>query len=105
MAWLVLTAAGLLEVAWAATLPATKGLTRPGPTALFVVALAASMLLLARATRTIPLGTAYTVWVGIGAVGTVIVGIAFYGDTASPLRLVLLAVLIATIVGIKVTAH
>ena len=69
MSWILLLAAGLLEVVWASLLPSTEGLTRPWPTAAFLLALAASMYGLARATETIPIGTGYVVWVGIGAVG------------------------------------
>ena len=104
MPWIVLIIAGLLEVAWAAALPATRGLTRPGPTALFLVALAGSMYLLARATRTIPLGTAYVVWVGIGAVGAALVGLAFHGDPATPARLGFLTLLLVSVVGLKLTS-
>ena len=103
MSWLILIVAGLLEVAWASVLPATDGLSRPAPTALFVGLLAASMFGLARATETIPLGTAYGVWVGIGAVGTALVGIVVHDDPATPLRVVFLALLIAAIVGLKAT--
>ena len=103
MAWVLLVVAGLLEVAWAATLPSTEGLTRPVPTAAFLALLAASMLGLARATESIPLGTAYGVWVGIGAVGTAIVGIALHDDPATPARLLFFTLLIASIIGLKVT--
>lgn len=101
MPWLLLVIAGLLEVAWAATLPRTEALTRPGPTLLFLVLISASMYALARATQDIPLGTAYAVWVGIGAVGTALVGIAFHDDPASPARLAFLGLLVASIVGLK----
>lgn len=103
MAWIVLVIAGLLEVAWASALPATEGLTRPAPTAAFLAALAASMYLLARATEHIPLGTAYGVWVGIGAVGATIVGVMFHGDPATPARLGFVALLVVAIVGLKAT--
>jgi quaternary ammonium compound-resistance protein SugE len=103
--WLLLVVAGLLEVAWAAALPATHGLTRPLPTAAFVAALAGSMFLLAQATRDIPLGTAYVVWVGIGAVGAVIVGAAVHGDPVTPARTAFLVLLLVAIVGVKATAH
>lgn len=105
MSWILLVVAGLLEVAWAAALPATRGLTRPGPTALFLAALAGSMYLLARATRTIPLGTAYVVWVGIGALGAALVGLAFHGDPATPARLGFLTLLLVSVVGLKLTSH
>lgn len=84
MSWVLLLVAGLLEVAWAAVLPTTEGLTRPAPTAAFLTLLAASMLALAKVTEVIPLGTAYGVWVGIGAVGATAVGIALHGDPATP---------------------
>ena len=103
MAWIVLVIAGLLEVAWASALPATEGLTRPAPTAAFLAALAASMYLLARATEHIPLGTAYGVWVGIGAVGATIVGITFHDDPATPARLGFVALQVVAIVGLKAT--
>ena len=103
MSWIVLIVAGLLEVAWASALPATEGLTRPLPTVAFLGLLAASMFGLAKATETIPLGTAYGVWVGIGAVGAALVGIIWHGDPATPARVFFLALLIAAIVGLKVT--
>lgn len=103
MSWILLVVAGLLEVAWAAALPATRGLTRPGPTILFLLLLTGSMVLLARATHEIPIGTAYPVWVGIGAVGAVVAGIALRGEPATPTRLVLLAVLVTAIVGLNLT--
>lgn len=104
MPWLLLVIAGLLEVAWASALPATKGLTRPLPTAVFVVALAGSMYLLARAAQSIPLGTAYTAWVGIGAVGASIVGVLVYDDPATPLRIGFILLLIVAVVGLKLTS-
>jgi quaternary ammonium compound-resistance protein SugE len=104
MAWILLVIAGLLEVAWASALPSTDGLTRPWPTVLFVTLLVASMVALARAAETIPIGTAYAVWVGIGAVGATAVGIAWHGDPATPVRLGFIALLVVSIVGLKVTA-
>ena len=103
MPWLLLVVAGLLEVAWAGVLPSTDGLTRPAPTLAFLVLLAGSMYLLARAAETIPLGTAYGVWVGIGAVGAAVVGIAVHGDPASPARLGFVALLVVSVVGLKAT--
>lgn len=105
MSWILLIVAGMLEVAWAAALPSTAGLTRPWPTAGFLVALAGSMYLLARAAESIPLGTAYTVWVGIGAVGATLVGLVVYGDPANPARLGFLALLVVAIIGLKLTSH
>jgi len=104
MPWALLVLAGLFEVAWASVLPATAGLTRPVPTAAFAVLLAASMVALARATETIPVGTAYGVWVGIGAVGAAVVGAVVHGEPMTPARLGFLALLTAAIVGLKLTS-
>lgn len=104
MAWSLLIVAGLLEVAWASVLPATEGLTRARPTVAFLVLLAASMLALARAAETIPIGTAYGVWVGVGAVGAAVVGIVVHGDPATPARIFFLCLLVASIVGLKLTS-
>ena len=103
MSWLLLVVAGLLEVAWAAVLPATAGLTRLWPTAAFLSLLAGSMVLLAKAAEEIPLGTAYAVWVGIGALGAAVVGILVHGDPAGPARLGFLALLVVAVAGLKVT--
>lgn len=104
MPWVVLVIAGLLEVAWASALPATHGLTRPLPTAAFLVLLAGSMVLLSQAAKSIPLGTAYGVWVGIGAVGAALVGIVWHGDVVTPARVFFLSLLVLSIVGLKVTS-
>ena len=104
MAWFFLIVAGLMEVGWAALLPATQGLTRPLPTVGFLALLGSSMFLLARATAVIPLGTAYGVWVGIGAVGAALVGIALHGDPATPARVGFLVLLVVAITGLKVTS-
>ena len=104
MPWVLLIIAGLLEVGWASALPATQGLSKPVPTVVFVALLAASMLTLSIAARTIPLGTAYAVWVGIGAVGAAAVGIVWHGDPAPPMRLAFLALLVVSVAGLKVTS-
>lgn len=104
MAWLLLIVAGLFEVVWASLLAETRGFSRPWPTVGFVVALAVSMFLLAAAVRTLPVGTAYAVWVGIGAIGTALVGVTFRHQATSPSNLVALAALVAAIVAVKVTA-
>lgn len=104
MSWVLLVVAGLLEVAWASVLPATVGLSRPAPTAAFLGLLGLSMLFLAKASETIPLGTAYGVWVGIGAVGAAVVGIVVHGDPPTAWRLTFLALLIVALVGLKVTS-
>lgn len=103
MSWILLVVAGLLEVGWASVLPATNGLTKPVPTGAFLVLLAASMFALAKAADTIPIGTAYGVWVGIGAVGAAVVGMVWKGDPATPIRIACLVLLIVAIVGLKVT--
>lgn len=103
-AWLVLVIAGLLEVAWAIGLKYTEGFTRLWPSIGTLAALAASMLLLAQAARTLPIGTAYAVWVGIGALGAAILGIVLFHEPAAPLRVFFLALLLVSIVGLKATA-
>jgi quaternary ammonium compound-resistance protein SugE len=106
MAWVLLVVAGLLEVAWASVLPSTRGLTRLLPTIAFLVLLAGSMILLAKAAATIPIGTAYAVWVGIGAVGAAVVGIVVHGEPATAARLFFLALLIVSVIGLKaVSGH
>lgn len=104
MAWIVLIVAGLFEVAWASLLDATKGFTRPVPTAGFLVTLAISMYLLSVATRTIPVGTGYAVWVGIGAVGAFLVGVFIRGDQTSVGQVAAIVALIASIIAVKLTA-
>ena len=104
MAWLVLIVAGILEVVWASLLPATDRFSRLWPSVAFVVALVASMVLLAIASRSIPLGTAYAVWVGIGAVGTIIFGIVAHGEQTNPANLAALSLLVMSIVAVKLTA-
>ena len=104
MSWVLLVIAGMLEVAWAAALQATAGLTRPLPTVGFVALLGASMLTLAKAAETIPLGTAYSVWVGIGAVGAAAFGIVVHGDPATPARMAFLVLLVVAVVGLKTTS-
>jgi quaternary ammonium compound-resistance protein SugE len=103
MAWLVLMLAGLLEIGWAVGLKLSDGLTRPWPAAATIAAIVASMVLLAIAVRTLPLGTAYAVWTGIGAVGTVIFGILMFGESAAPLRLLCIGLIVAGILGLKFT--
>jgi quaternary ammonium compound-resistance protein SugE len=106
MAWLVLVVAGLCEIAWAVGLKYTDGFTRPVPTALVVTAMIASVWLLAIALRTIPVGTGYAVWTGIGAVGTALFGMFLFGESRDALRLGCIALIVAGIVGLKlVTAE
>jgi quaternary ammonium compound-resistance protein SugE len=102
MAWALLFVAGLLEIGWAVGLKYTEGFTKLIPTALTVGAMVISVILLGIAVRTLPIGTAYTVWAGIGTVGTVILGIALFGDPAGAIRLTCIAMIIVGIVGLKV---
>lgn len=104
MAWLVLVIAGLLEVAWSLGLKSTEGFTRLGPSVAVGSAIVASMVLLAHAAKTLPIGTAYAVWVGIGVVGTAIGGVVLFDEAMPPLRVVFLIGLIVSIVGLKLTA-
>lgn len=100
-AWSYVIIAGLLEVVWAIGLKYSAGFSRPVPSAVTVVAMAASMWLLAQAIRVLPAGTSYTVWVGIGAVGTAILGIIMLGESRQPLRLASIALIVIGIVGLK----
>ncbi|KLJ01456.1 quaternary ammonium compound efflux SMR transporter SugE [Luteimonas sp. FCS-9] len=104
MSWIILVLAGLFEIGWAIGLKYTDGFTRFWPTVGTVASMAISVGLLGIAMRDLPVGTAYAVWVGIGAVGTVILGIVLMGDAASPGRLVSLALIVAGIVGLKLAS-
>lgn len=101
--WLMLIAAGLLEVCWASALKSTVGFTRLWPTLFFFTTLAASMFLLAAAVKQLPVGTAYAVWVGIGAVGTALVAIFLHGEPVTWTRLAFLVLLVVSIIGLKLT--
>lgn len=101
MHWIVLLLAGLLEVVWAVGLKYTEGFTRLLPSAATLAAMAGSVVLLGLALRSLPLGTAYAVWTGIGTVGTVIWGIAMLGEPASVARLVCIAMIVLGIAGLK----
>ena len=104
MAWLVLLLAGLLEIGWAVGLKYTDGFSRPLPTLLTVGSMAASLLLLGLALRSLPLGTAYAVWTGIGTLGTAFLGIVLLGEAASVSRLACIALIVAGIAGLKLTS-
>jgi len=104
MAWIYLLIAGLLEVCWAIGLKYTEGFTRLGPSIFTIVTLAGSMYLLARASQGLPIGTAYGVWVGIGAFGAAILGIFLFKESAAPLRLFFIALLLVAIIGLKLTS-
>ncbi len=100
-AWVVLVLAGLMEIGWATGMKYTHGFTRLWPTAAVLVLMAASVVLLAQAVKTLPLGTAYAVWTGIGALGVAAAGIALFGEAATPLRLAGIALIVVGIVVLK----
>ncbi len=101
MAWLVLGVAGLFEVAWAIGLKYTDGFTRPWPSIGTALGMVISVVLLAWAMKTLPVGTAYAVWTGIGAVGTVVLGIVLFDEPATVARLACIALIVAGIAGLK----
>jgi quaternary ammonium compound-resistance protein SugE len=103
MKWIVLILAGLFETGWAIGLKYTEGFTRLWPTLWTVLAMGISLWLLGVAMKTLPVGTAYSVWVGVGAVGTVILGIILFGEPANTGRLISVALIIAGIIGLKLT--
>lgn len=104
MAWIVLFAAGLLEVGWAIGLKESHGFTRPIPSGLTLAAMAASLALLAFAIQRLPLGLAYAVWTGIGTVGTAVLGMALYGESTAAARLFFIGLILAGIAGLRLTA-
>lgn len=101
MHWFLLTLAGLFEVGWAVGLKYSEGFTRLGPSVATAVLMGLSVFLLAVALRHLPVGTAYAVWTGIGAVGTALLGILLFGESASPARLACIALILAGIAGLK----
>ena len=101
MTWVILFVAGLFEIAWAVGLKYTEGFTRLWPTVGTIVALVASMTLLGIALRTLPLGTAYAVWTGIGSVGTAVLGIVLFREPATVMRLVCIGLIVTGIIGLK----
>jgi quaternary ammonium compound-resistance protein SugE len=101
VAWIVLVVSGVLETVWAAALSRSEGFSRPVPSAVFAVALVLSMIGLAYALRTIPVGTGYAVWVGIGAVGTALYGMAVLGEAVSAARIVCLVLIVSGVVGLR----
>ena len=105
MSWIILFIAGLLEVAWAIGLKYTHGFTRLTPSVITVTAMIVSIVLLSWAMRSLPVGTAYAVWTGIGAVGAAITGILLLGESASLARIASLALIVAGIVGLKLSTH
>ena len=103
MAWLALLVAGLFEVVWAIGLKYTEGFTRLWPTIWTVLSMVISLWLLGIAMKGFPVGTAYSIWVGVGAVGTVILGIVLFGEPANAARLISVALIIAGIIGLKLS--
>lgn len=104
MAWFVLVLAGLFEIVWAFTMKQSEGFTKLWPTAITLVAMMISFGLLSYAMRTLPLGTAYTIWTGIGAVGAFLVGILVLGESASPMRLIAAVLIVAGLVMMKLSS-
>lgn len=103
MAWIILFFAGLFEICWAIGLKYTEGFTRPLPTTLTVTAMLISIGLLGLAMKELPLGTAYAIWTGIGAVGTVIAGIVLFGESMALIRLVSVALIVCGLIGLKLS--
>lgn len=103
MSWILLFFAGLFEVGWAVGLKFTEGFSRPLPTVLTVAAMAASLGLLGLAMRHLPLGTAYAVWTGIGAVGTVIAGIILFGESMAWMRIISVLLIVCGLLGLKLS--
>jgi quaternary ammonium compound-resistance protein SugE len=104
MAWTILFFAGLSEIGWAVGLKYTEGFTRLVPSALTVSCMIVSILLLGLALKTLPLGTAYAIWTGIGTIGTALLGIALFGESASALRLACIGLIVSGIVGLKLVS-
>ncbi|MEE1831401.1 DMT family transporter [Streptomyces sp. SP17KL33] len=104
MAWVLLVVAGLLEVGWSIGMKCTDGFTRPLPSVLTGAGIVASMLLLSYAARTLPIGTAYGVWVGIGAAGAAVFGMVWLGEPATAARIFFVCLLLVAVVGLKATS-
>ena len=105
MAWIVLFVAGLFEVGWAVGLKYTEGFSRLWPSVGTVALMIVSLGLLGLALRTLPLGTAYAIWTGVGTVGTALLGIMLFHEAADPIRLVCIGLILAGIVGLKLVTH
>jgi quaternary ammonium compound-resistance protein SugE len=105
MSWILIVIAGLLEIVWAVGLSYTNGFTRLVPSLVTAAGLVTSMALLALALRSLPVGTGYAVWVGIGAVGTAVVGIVSLGEPVNAVRIACLALIVAGIIGLKLSTH
>ena len=105
MAWVWLGIAGVLEIVWAYALKQSAGFSKPAEAAIAVVAMIASFVVLSLAMKSLPLGTAYTIWTGIGAVGAFVLGVIVLGEAATPLRVVSAALILAGIVGLKLASE
>ena len=105
MAWIILLIAGLLEVVWAIGLKYTHGFTRLTPSIITIAAMVVSMLLLANAMKTLPAGTAYAVWTGIGSVGAAIMGMVLLGESTNIARIISLCLIVVGILGLKFSSH
>ena len=105
MAWIYLVIAGLLEILWAVSLKYTDGFTRFWPSTVTVGGMVASFYFLAQALKSISVGTGYAIWTGIGAAGTAILGIILFSEPASPPRLLCIALIVAGIIGLKITSN
>ncbi len=103
MSWIILLLAGLFEVGWAIGLKYTEGFTRPLPTLLTISAMLVSLGLLGLAMKELPLGTAYAIWTGVGAVGTVIAGIILFGESMALMRLASVALIVTGLIGLKLS--
>jgi quaternary ammonium compound-resistance protein SugE len=104
MVWIVLVTAGLLEIVWALALKASDGLTRPVPAAIAVAGMVASVALLALAMRSLPVGTAYVVWTGIGAVGAFVAGVIMFGEDMSAMRVIAAGLIVSGLVLMKIAS-
>jgi quaternary ammonium compound-resistance protein SugE len=105
VAWLALLVAGLFEIGWAIGLKYTDGFTRLWPSIATVIAMALSLVFLAYALRTLPVGTAYAVWVGIGAFGTAVLGMVLFGESREPLRFACLVLIVAGVIGLRLVTQ
>ncbi len=105
MAWVWLGVAGVLEIVWAYALKQSAGFTKPVEAVIAVVAMIASFVVLSLAMKTLPLGTAYTIWTGIGAVGAFVLGVVMLGEAATPMRVISAALILAGIIGLKLASE
>lgn len=104
MPWVLLLGAGLLEIVWASAMKYSQGFTRPAPTAVMIVAMIASFWLLATAMRSLPLGTAYMIWTGIGAIGSFVVGVVFLAEPVTAMRMAAAAMIVAGMVTMRLAS-